>query len=186
MRYFLVLIAALFIAGTLNAQISFGISFNLESQPAWGPTGYDRAEYYYLPDIEAYYNVPLHRFYFYERGRWISRSSLPSRYHDYDLFKSYKVVVNERNPWRNHGNYREKYANYKGRRDQEPIRDSRDSKYFVNKYHPEHNNWIQQQKRDKGNQKDMRNNNEGDSRNRNNAQKQNNNDDKKDKGKNRK
>jgi hypothetical protein len=49
--------------------------------------------------------------------------------------------------------YREKYSSYKGRHDQQPIRDSRDSKYFVNKNHPEHNNWVKQQKHDNSNGK---------------------------------
>jgi hypothetical protein len=153
MRYFFVLIVSLFLWGTSAtsyAQIS--VNFNIGVQPVWGPTGYDYVEYYYLPDIDCYYYVPRHRFYYFERGRWIYRSSLPPRYGNYDLYNSYKVVVNERDPWRHHENYREKYASYKGRHDQQPIRDSRDSKYFVNPKHPEHNNYIKQQKGDKGNQ----------------------------------
>jgi hypothetical protein len=152
MRYFFVLIVSLFLWGTsatLYAQIS--VNFNIGVQPIWGPTGYDYAEYYYLPDIDCYYYVPLHRFYYFERGRWIYRSSLPSRYGHYDLYNSYKVVVNERDPWRNDATYRQKYASYKGRHDQQPIRDSRDSKYFVNPNHPQHNAYIQQQKHDNGN-----------------------------------
>jgi hypothetical protein len=55
-------------------------------------------------------------------------------------------VVNEKEPWRNHDTYREKYASYRGRHDQPTIRDSHDSKYFVNKNHPEHNKWQSQQR----------------------------------------
>jgi hypothetical protein len=171
MRYFFVLIVALFLASTLNAQVSFSLNFNLDTQPVWGPTGYDYVEYYYLPDIEVYYYVPQHRFYYNERGHWISRSSLPSRFRNYSLYNSYKVVVNEREPWRNHDSYREKYYSYKGRHDQQLIRDSRDSKYFVNKNHPEHNKWVQQQKHDNG---------------RNKANRQNDNRNRQDKGKNKK
>jgi len=172
MRYFFVLIATLFLwctSGTSNAQVS--LSINLGSQPIWGPTGYDYVEYYYLPDIDVYYSVPQHRYYYYNRGRWIYSSNLPSRYSNFDFYNSYKVVVNEREPWRNHKNYIKKYSSYKGRHDQQPIRDSRDSKYFVNKNHPEHNNWVKQQKHD--NDKDKSN-------------KQNNNSGKHNKGKNKK
>jgi hypothetical protein len=158
MRYFFVLIVALFLASTLNAQISFSLNLNLDSQPAWGPTGYDYVGYYYLPDIEVYYNVPQHRFYYNEKGRWIYSSYLPSRYRSYDLYNSYKVVVNEQKPWRNHKTYIEKYSSYKDRHDQQPIRDSRDSKYFVNKNHPEHNNWVKQQKQDRGKGSNQNNN----------------------------
>lgn len=161
MRYFFVLIVALFLANTINAQVSFSLNFNIDRQPIWGPTGYDHVEYYYLPDIDMYYYVPQHRFYYNEGGRWIGRSSLPSRYRNYDLYNSYKVVVNEREPWRNAETYREKYSSYKGRHDQQPIRDSRDSKYFVNKNHPEHNKWIQQQKHDNGNHNGLNKENKG-------------------------
>jgi hypothetical protein len=153
MRYFFVLIVTLFLANTLNAQISFNLNFNLDRQPAWGPTGYDYVEYYYLPDIEVYYYVPQHRYYYNSGGLWRYSSTLPTQYRNYDLYSSYKVVVNEKEPWRNHENYREKYSSYKGRHDQTPIRDSRDSKYFVNKNHPEHNKWVQQQKHDNGRNK---------------------------------
>lgn len=158
MRYFFALIVALFLAIPLNAQVSFSLNFNLGSQPVWGPTGYDYVEYYYLPDIEVYYNVPQHRFFYYEKGRWIYSSNLPSLYRNYDLYNSYKVVVNEQKPWRNHKTYIEKYSSYKGRKDQQPIRDSRDSKYFVNKNHPEHNNWVKQQKKDQDKGNDQNNN----------------------------
>jgi hypothetical protein len=153
MRHILVLFAAVLLSTTVDAQLRINLNFNLDRQPVWGPTGYDRVEYYYLPDIEVYYNVPQRMFFCNERGRWIGRSSLPSRYRGYDLYNSYKVVVNERTPYRNHETYREKYSSFKGRRDQQPIRDSRDSKYFVNKAHPEHNNWVKQQKQNEGNAK---------------------------------
>jgi hypothetical protein len=151
MRYFFVLIAILFVSSALHAQVSVGLNFNVDRQPVWGPTGYDHVEYYYLPDIETYYNVPQHRFYYNEGGRWVGRSRLPARYRDYDLYNSHKVVVNEREPYRNHKMYRDQYSSFQGRHDQQPIRDSRDSRYFVNKNHPEHNNWLKQQKHDNGN-----------------------------------
>jgi hypothetical protein len=153
MRRLLVLLAAVCLSSTLNAQLSISLGFNVDRQPVWGPTGYDHVEYYYLPDIEVYYNVPQHRYYYNERGRWIGSSSLPSRYRGFDLYNSYKVVVNEPAPYRNHNKYRDQYSSFKGRHGQEPIRDSRDSKYYANPNHPEHNNWVKQQKHDNGNGK---------------------------------
>ena len=151
MRHLLVFIVAAFFASTVDAQVQVNLNFNVDRQPTWGPTGYDHVEYYYLPDIEAYYNVPQYTFYTYEGGRWIGRSSLPPRYRGYDLYNSYKVVVNEPAPYRNHKQYKNKYSSFKGRHDQQLIRDSRDPRYFVNKNHPEHNNWVKQQKHNNGN-----------------------------------
>lgn len=181
MRYILIFITALLLVCTMEAQVRFNVNLNFDRQPVWGPVGVDYAENYYLPDIEVYYNVSLHRFYYNQRGRWISSSSLPSRYRDYDLYNSYKVVVNDRNPWRNHNANRDKYESYKGRRDQQPIRDSRDSKYFTNKNHPEHNNWIKQQRNESRNRNDMRMQNKNSNDNK--PQKQNDNKGKRNKGK---
>jgi hypothetical protein len=154
MRHLLVLIVSVFMANIAVAQVHIDLGFNIGSQPVWGPTGYDHVEYYYLPDIEVYYSVPQHKYFYYERGRWVGRSSLPARYHGYDLYNSYKVVLNEPTPYLHHNIYRERYSSLKGRHDQHPIRDSHDSKYFVNKNHPEHNNWLKQQKHENGNGKE--------------------------------
>jgi hypothetical protein len=150
MRQLLVLLAAVLLSSTVDAQVRVNLNFNVDRQPVWGPTGYDHVEYYYLPDIEVYYSVPQQRYYYQDRGRWTSGSSLPARYRGYDLYNSYKVVVNERAPYRHHETYREKYTSYKGRHDQQPIRDSRDARYFVNPNHPEHNSWVKQQKHGNG------------------------------------
>ena len=60
---------------------------------------------------------------------------------------------------KNHAMYRDKYASFKGQHDQEVIRDARDPKYYVNPNHPEHNNWVKQQKHDNGTQDRGRGNN---------------------------
>ena len=154
MRFLSIIIGILLGAGISQAQLSISIGFNIESQPVWGPAGYDQVEYYYLPDIEVYYSVTNRRYYYFERGQWIGRASLPVRYRGFDLYGSYKVVINEADPYRNHKTYKEKYHSYKGRRGQQPIRDSRDAKYFVNKNHPEHNKWAKEQKQGSKSDKD--------------------------------
>ena len=81
-------VGTMLLTGATTAQLTAGLNFNIGNQPAWGPTGYDHVDYYYLPDIETYYNVPEHRYYYYEGGRWIGRSQLPPRFHDYDVYRS--------------------------------------------------------------------------------------------------
>ena len=41
-----------------DAKAQINLHININQQPVWGPTGYDHVDYYYLPDINAYYNVP--------------------------------------------------------------------------------------------------------------------------------
>ncbi len=122
-------------------KAQFSLSFNIGTQPIWGPVGYDHVENYYLPDIEAYYNVPQKRYTYMQYGRWTTSYSLPPRYRNYNLYTGYKVVVNEPRPYLHDNDYKAKYASFKGRHDQQPIRDSREQKYFENKNHPQHNQW---------------------------------------------
>lgn len=162
MRSMLVSAAVMFLFGTASAQT---FSINIGTQPVWGPTGYDHVEYYYLPDIDAYYYVPQHQFIYKEGRQWRKASNLPSRYRDFDLYNAHKVVVNERTPYKQEQVYRDKYGTYKGRHDQQPIRDSRDEKYFVNKNHPQHSKWIEQNRQGQGN-KGRGQDNKGNDRNR--------------------
>jgi hypothetical protein len=127
----LIITAAIFLGcmayKSADAQVSLNI--NIGSQPEWGPTGYDHADYYYMPDIDTYYDVPNHQYVYMENNTWVRRTSLPPRYSNYNLYNGYKVVVNEPRPWTRATVYRTKYANYKGRTGQTIIRDSREVKY---------------------------------------------------------
>ncbi|WP_428327581.1 hypothetical protein [Mucilaginibacter sp.] len=125
-----------------DAQVHFSLGVNIGSQPDWGPVGYDRANYYYMPDIDAYYDVPAHQYVYSENNVWVHRAYLPVRYRNYDMYHGYKVVVNDRNPWERHNVYHTRYASYRGRRDQAIIRDSRDARY-QNHWHDNGNHFGQ-------------------------------------------
>jgi hypothetical protein len=111
-----------------HAQISFSV--NIGAQPSWGPTGYDHVEYYYLPDIQCYYYVPSHQFIYMNHGHWLFSNELPPRYHGYDLFHSYKVVMNEPQPYLHYDEHRVKYDQYRGDpHGQVFIRDNHEDRY---------------------------------------------------------
>lgn len=116
-----------------QAQISIGLNLNIGSQPDWGPTGYDHVDYYYLPDIDCYYDVSNHQ-YIYLNGRtWTRSTALPARYGSFNLYSGYKVVINQPKPYLHAATYRAKYAQFKGRHNQAVIRDSHDAKYRNNR-----------------------------------------------------
>ncbi len=140
----------------ISAQIRF--SFNIGLQPLWGPIGYDHVENYYLPEIDAYYNVDSRMYTYISYGRWVNTRSLPWRYRNYDLYSGYKVVMNDSRPFLHYDRDRVKHASYRGRHDQEPIRDSREQKYFENKNHPQHNEWKGNRDQNNRDQQDNRNN----------------------------
>ncbi len=129
------MLAICLFSSQINAQVKFSLNINIGDQPAWGPTGYDRANYYYLPDVDAYYDVPNKVFIYQENNRWVNRTSLPARYRNYDLYSGYKVVVNEPKPYLKANYYRTTYGKYKNGRGpkQTIIRDSRDDKYKNNR-----------------------------------------------------
>jgi len=81
-----------FVANALQAQVSVNVNV---SPPPWGLVGVTNATYYYLPDVEAFYNVPTAMFIFVENGVWVHRAMLPPRYRGYDLYKGHKVNMND-------------------------------------------------------------------------------------------
>jgi hypothetical protein len=105
------------------AQAQVSVQINIGSQPQWGPDGYDYVDYYYLPDIEAYYYVPTRQFIYLEGNQWIFASNLPYRCRDYDLYSGYKVVINGRDPYRNHWEHRRRYLPYTYHQRQVILRD---------------------------------------------------------------
>lgn len=87
-------IAVLLIAAS-SVQSQLSVSVHLGSPPTWGPVGYSSVHYYYLPDIEAYYDVDAQLFIYFVGNQWVRRSYLPTRYRNYDLYHGYKVVMTD-------------------------------------------------------------------------------------------
>lgn len=114
----LVIGTLLFFAGSAQAQIS--VRLNLGTPPMWGPSGYTDVRYYYLPDVEAYYDVPSSMFIYYNGYSWVHRSSLPSRYRNYDLYSGYKVPMSDYRGNKPYSNFRQHKMQYvRGYRGQE-------------------------------------------------------------------
>ncbi|MBA4239546.1 MAG: hypothetical protein C0448_02380 [Sphingobacteriaceae bacterium] len=76
---------------SIKAQVS--VNVNVGSPPLWGPVGYTTERYYYLPDIEAYYDIQTSKFIYFGNGVWIRSIYLPRAYRNYDLYNGYKVVI---------------------------------------------------------------------------------------------
>lgn len=102
-----------FIAGQVQAQVA--VNVNIGTPPAWGPSGYSNVDYYYLPDVEAYYDIRASEFIYYGNGKWNRNRYLQGPYRNYDLYNGYKVVLNDyhgRTPYTYFKNHKVKY--YKG------------------------------------------------------------------------
>lgn len=134
-----------------NAQMK--VNINIGSQPVWGPTGYDYARFYYLPDLDMYYDVNRREYVYNENNQWLYINHLPGRYRNYDLFKGYKVVFKDDRPFENHAIHLVKYKKFKNNHQQQAIIFSKDKKYYLIKGHPGNNG----NKNNNGNKKNKKN-----------------------------
>lgn len=83
----------LILAGSAQAQLS--VNVHIGTPPSWAPSGYSNVRYYYLPDVESYYDVHTSKFIYISGDRWVSSSYLPRQYRNYDLNRGYKVVMHD-------------------------------------------------------------------------------------------
>jgi hypothetical protein len=72
-----------------NAQIA--VNVNLGTPPTWAPADRVQTQYYYLPEINSYYDVPEKRFIYLKNGGWVKSTTLPANYRNYNLSKG-KVI----------------------------------------------------------------------------------------------
>jgi hypothetical protein len=144
MKKSVILSAILFsslVYNSAQAQISVHIGFNIPARRVYVPAPppqpvevYDTDEfdnsddYYYLPEVEAYYSVPRNCYYYQDGGRWISAAYLPGAYRNYDWRTARRYEIRGSRPYMHHDEYRSKWGggfnrdwnrrndNYAGRR----------------------------------------------------------------------
>ena len=129
----LILLSAIVAGGllstTANAQIGVSIGVNFGSRApmvhvpvATPPIAYDAYynDYYYLPDVGAYYSVAEQAYYYNNGGRWMSAAYLPG-YRNYDWRNARRYEVRANRPYLNHNYYSSRYGagrgNYTNNRD---------------------------------------------------------------------
>ena len=98
-------------SGIVMSQLSIGLNFN--SAPSSNSDNY-----YYLPDVEAYYDIHESRYIYFDGREWIHSTRLPGRYRNYDMDRGQKVIIANyrgRTPYINFNNHRKMYPNgYRG------------------------------------------------------------------------
>jgi len=110
---------AIIIAAALSSLQSCGpasyVSVGVQYQnPSWAPPYYSGVRYYYLPDIEAYYDLSNRDFAYMDNGQWLFSPVLPSMYSGYDLSNGFVVALNFGvfQPWMHHQYYVSHYPRY--------------------------------------------------------------------------
>lgn len=115
------------------AQAQVSVNVNIGTPPSLGPQGYDDSRYYYLPDIDIYYDVVQSQYIYDNNGRWVRERRLPAKYRQYDLYGGYKVVLTDYRgdaPYSYHSKHRASYPKgYHGKpqknRGEKPVKNNK-------------------------------------------------------------
>ena len=82
--------------------------------PEWAPPYYQGVRYYYLPDIECYYDLSLRQFIYLDNGYWRYSRVVPSIYAGFNLYDCFSIALNVGvfKPWNHHHYYVSNYPRY--------------------------------------------------------------------------
>ena len=94
-------------APAAHAQVGVNAQFG---RPAWGPATPAGAQYYYVPEIDGYYDLQARNYLVQRNGRWLPVANVQG----YNPASFHPVVVDYRGrqPW---SQYRDHHARYYGR-----------------------------------------------------------------------
>jgi hypothetical protein len=93
-------------AAPVAAQAQVGVNVQI-GHPAWGPAVPAGTQYYYVPEIDGYYDLAAQRYIVLRNGQWVPVAAMPG----YNPANFHPVVVNYRGrqPWTQ---YRDHHARY--------------------------------------------------------------------------
>lgn len=120
------LVGAFALLATPAAQAQVGVNINIGA-PAWGPQVPYGTQYYYIPEIDGYYDLYAQQYIVFQDGYWVP---LPQLY-GYDPYQFHPVIVDYRGPqpWLRVDYYRQRYA-YQPYRNHGPNRGGYYSSYY--------------------------------------------------------
>ncbi len=124
---------------TLQSSAQVSINVNIGSRPDWcsHDDDYDNVDYYYLPEIEAYYDTHASVFIYFGPRGWIRSRYLPEYCNNYNLNNCYKVVLDY------HGNAPYAFYNHhKAKYYCEGRRNYREEYYYPNRRQCRSDNYV--------------------------------------------
>jgi hypothetical protein len=82
--------------------------------PPWAPAYYPGVRYYYIPDIETFYDLSNQDFVYLDDGQWLFSYSLPPMYRNFDLYDAFVVALDMDvfQPWMHFQFYLSNYPRY--------------------------------------------------------------------------
>lgn len=99
----------LVVSSAAEAQVS--VNVNIGSRPVWAPAqGYAAVDYYYIPEIHAYYDTHASQYVYLNANRWVRSRTLPTQYRNVNLNHCHTVALSGyrgMRPYDNYSNHRE-------------------------------------------------------------------------------
>lgn len=166
----LILMSALVMGGlgikTADAQLGIRINLHLGT-PVYAPQPVEVADqpvydddYYYLPEVEAYYSVGEQCYYYQDGDRWISAAYLPGMYRNFDWRTAKRVEIRANRPYMHHDVYRGRFGGYVNRDDYYARAYPNRDRYNNDRGHEQYGNRDWNQNQNRGNdRRDDRNQN---------------------------
>lgn len=155
----------LFAASNSQAQVSVNVNIGspgvVVSRPVWVPQNHVNVDFYYLPEIQTYYDVHSSYYVYLDNGNWCRTRYLPAHYRNYDLNHARRVELrgyHGSRPYTYYNHHKVKYYNnnYNNRRYVEDRRYSNNNRYA--------DNYRKYDKHDKHDRNDRRNDRRDDHR----------------------
>lgn len=84
-------------ASTSQAQVSINVNVGAPAvvvRPAWIPQNHVNVDFYYLPDVQAYFDVNASLYVYLNNGNWCRSRYLPAHYRNYDLVHARRIALN--------------------------------------------------------------------------------------------
>lgn len=89
----IVLLAA---TSVTQAQVSINVNIGAAPvvvRPTWVPQNHINVDFYYLPEIQAYFDVNASLYVYLNNGNWHRSRYLPVQYRNYDLVHAHRVPL---------------------------------------------------------------------------------------------
>lgn len=107
----------LFAVSTTQAQVSINVNIGAPAvvvRPAWVPQSHVNVDFYYIPDIQAYYDVNASLYVYLNHGNWVRTRYVPVQYRNCDLNRAHRIALNGYHgsrPYAYYNNHNVKYYN---------------------------------------------------------------------------
>jgi hypothetical protein len=116
MKNLLLLLIYINLLSVAKIKAQATVNVNLGNAPTWAPAKSVKAQYYYLPEIDTYYDVPQRKYIYRSNNAWVRSSNLPARNRNYNLKKGKIVYITDYRgnaPFNYHKKHKNNYYNPK-------------------------------------------------------------------------